>query len=304
MRRWERLLPLVLLTLVVLLSASNASAQNLVRPSPSRDSEKRQLYSAVVNTSHASPPEAQETKPAIGYRKHDAHDELTTYDVWSLVAQYLIFLATLIYASVAIYQLWAIHRQADIAAEATAVAKKSVEIAQLSLHLDRPYLIAHSFELGGFPLANDAEGVQRAQKRGLLVEGRFSIKNFGKGPALINEMLVCIKAVETVPASRDYAICNQLDDFLKINVLNADSETEQGREFLYGSITPEDYGAIIVDKKTLIFYGIIRYRDVFEGIYETGFCWQYSAPGGGMGDDMPGFLYQWAGHRKTHNFNT
>jgi hypothetical protein len=304
MRWWGRFLPLVLLTLVVLLSGSQ-NAQNLVQPSPAHDSEKRQPNSAVVNAaSHANPPEAQEPRPAPDQSEHDAKDKLTRYDFWSLVAQYLIFVATLIYASVAIYQLWAIHRQADIAAEATAVAKKSVEIAKLSLHLDRPYLITHSFELEGFPLANDAEGVQRAQKRGLLVEGRFSIKNFGKGPALMNEMLVCIKAVEKVPASRDYAICNRLDDFLKINVLNADSETEQGREFLYGSITPEDYGAIIVNKKTLIFYGIIRYRDVFEGVYETGFCWQYSAPGGGMGDDMPGFLYQWAGHRKTHNFNT
>jgi hypothetical protein len=303
MRWWGRFLPLVLLALAVLLSGSQ-NAQKLVQPSPDHDSEKRQPNNAIVNpVSHANQPEAQETIPTTGQYKHDAQDGLTTYDVWSLVAQYLIFVATLIYASVAIYQLWAIHRQADIAAEATAIARKSVEIAQLSLHIDRPYLTAHSFELEGFPLADDSEGVRRAKTRGILVEGRFSIKNFGRGPAMINELLACIKTVEEVPAPKDYAICNRLDDLLKIKVINAGLEIEEGREFLYGSITPEDYNAIVADKKTLIFYGIIRYQDVFDGIYQTGFCWQYSAPGG-FGHDMPGFLYQLAAHRKTHNFNT
>jgi hypothetical protein len=148
MRWWGRFLPLVLLTLVVLLSGSQ-NAQNLVQPRRSHDSEKHQPNSAVVNAaSHANLPEAQEAKPATGQHKQGAQDGLTTYDIWSLVAQYLIFVATLIYAGVAIYQLFAIHRQADIAAEATVATRKSAEaamqsaeVAKLMLRLGRPILV-------------------------------------------------------------------------------------------------------------------------------------------------------------------
>ena len=66
---------------------------------------------------------------------------MTTYDLWSLIAQYLIFVATIIYAGVAIYQLRAINTQAKIAKvtlKATRIAanaaRKSAHVAERALY--------------------------------------------------------------------------------------------------------------------------------------------------------------------------
>jgi hypothetical protein len=43
--------------------------------------------------------------------------------------------------------------------------------------------------------------------------------------------------------------------------------------------TPWDIGN---GERTLFAYGYVKYRDVFGGYHETGFCWYYFVPQGGM----------------------
>jgi hypothetical protein len=105
--------------MAVFLSAQGLSpnAQNLVEPSPSHDREKQQVSTPTPNVPavRIESPESGNPESAPNQNQAHANEKLTTYDLWSLVAQYLIFVATLIYAGVAIYQLRAIKSTADAA---------------------------------------------------------------------------------------------------------------------------------------------------------------------------------------------
>jgi hypothetical protein len=287
MRWWGRFLPLVLLTLVMLLSGGQNS-QNLVHASPSDDSEESQPNSAAVNAaSHVNPPEAQETTPATGQHKSDAEDGLTTYDIWSLAAQYLIFLATLIYAGVAIYQLNAIHRQADIAAKSAEAAMQSVEAARLMLRLGRPILVVKT-------IVQENDNWREDE----VCEAVVTVENVGQRPAVILKASVGFVMLETNRWLRPlraplYDWGDQCNISAPVVVANAESSF---RPFLgmwkLKWDPPEDsdvyrvaFAEVKSGEKILSIYGIVYYRDAamqntgVEDTYQTAFLWHFGHRG-------------------------
>jgi hypothetical protein len=296
MRWWGRFLPLVLLmTLAVLLSASQ-NVQNLVQSSPGHNGEKPQPNSVATNApAHANLPEAQETRSATDKYEHNAADKLTRCDFWSLLAQYLIFLATLIYAAVAIYQLWAIHRQADIAAEATIATRKSAEaaiesaeVAKLALRLGRPILVVKQ-------IVQQQENWREQKSCSALM----TVQNVGERPSVITKAQVGFVILDDdiffeglLPPIYDWGTECIIDQ--PVVSANADLSFQpmMGTWSLVTwqpKVTMEIYEAqfadVIAGKRFLAIYGIVYYRDAamqntgVEETYKTAFVWHFAFKG-------------------------
>jgi hypothetical protein len=268
MRWWGGTLLLVLLTFPLVRNASAASsspqAQNRVQVTPAQNREQRQTASPTPNAAVTrNQPEPKSTQSTASQNKTNTQEELSTYDVLSLIAQYLIFAATVIYAIVALRQLWAIHRQSDIAAEATETAKKSVEIARLSLVADRPYMIVL-----------DAEFREHRSEKSVFMESHIHVRNCGKSPAIIDELVAFLGVVANFPSVGDFSKCGT-----GIISEPAYSAGEKMKDYVANfvvSIAARE-SADAGGENHVVLYGRYRYHDVFGNHYETAFLyWLFS----------------------------
>ncbi len=189
---------------------------------------------------------------------------------------------------------------AKISAEAT---QKNAEAAELALKSDRPYLLVETAKLeGAFKDEKSHEIRERSEFR---PRATFNFRNYGKGPALIETVVIGLRPMKEIPAPGDFTDCKEMSH--TINAIMAEKrwiiKTRLGDFLTFSKV---DYEAIRNGTIGIIAYGCIQYRDVFKNPYETAFCWCLGLP-----RDISlaaGRVYRMRGSfeptPKTHNYST
>jgi hypothetical protein len=164
---------LSLFALVLFLSATSAKAQQQIESKTGNASVQQQADSSGLPASPSGravqTPKAEQTTDR---QQAQSNQKLTTYNKLSLAAQYLIFLATLIYAWIAHRQLRAINSSAQAA----------ILSAKAALQGNRPIMVVTDIQISGF---NEPE-VQASTVRKVKVSFRFH--NRGNGIAFVKDV--------------------------------------------------------------------------------------------------------------------
>jgi hypothetical protein len=186
----------------------------------------------------------------------------------------------------------------------TKIASENVKAAQLSAHVaelahtaGRPYLVVEKAKVLGV-----IRRTEKPTKSGGLLENTFQIltldeqlnepseffpsasitfKNYGKGVAIIEEIVALISLVSAPPEEHDFSDCHKLS--IEREAVGPSGEWIESRihslEFLQSQTTALWH--ITNKDKTLIVYGRVKYRDVAgtepEGYY-TEFYWFFEPP--------------------------
>lgn len=186
--------------------------------------------------------------------------------------------------------------------ESARAAIQTVKVAELSLQSDRPYLLIDKAELIGF-YPSDPYPRQMRDSDYLPLQVGLYLTNYGKGPVVLHEILLQLKMIQAgeYPAARDYSDCRPLrvkgpSDWRAAyvrKIIKPDGPFEMLTDEAEGPSGQKSRQTISTNSQTLIAYGVVRYRDVFERPYETGFCWVY--------DPVGGFMYAYP---EANNYST
>ncbi len=176
-------------------------------------------------------------------------------------------------------------------------AKQSADAAQLAATAERPYLLIEKANLDGVVSRSERQtrtGIEGALLSNLMTmyanperlndgsrffpNARFTFKNYGKGPALIDDLLVTISVVEALPSPRDFTGCQRIA--VHPEAVGTGEPLNVKEIFSVGLLgdVEEKVNAIQRGSKTLIVYGRLKYRDVSKNPHETGFCWIFTPP--------------------------
>ena len=143
---------------------------------------------------------------------------------------------------------------------------RSLGVAKLALAADSPYLVVEKMLHNWLP-----EEPSTGKGPFNLLPVDVTLHNFGKGPALIDNITGVIKpGAETrrVPARLDQTDCEGIDAPFK--AVSADG-TKYFSIIIQLPFTVEQFR---VDQRTLIdVYGKVVHRDIFDRPYETAFSW-------------------------------
>jgi len=137
-------------------------------------------------------------------------------------------------------------------------AAAQVYTARLALRAERPYLLVAKAELKGF---DDIPGEN--------TEAQFTFKNFGKGPALIDRVLIRLNHVDRYPAKGDFSECKE--KFPPLRAVAAGETlliTTDSKEGWSGVLDMDD---IRNARRALICYGCVSYSDAIGRTHETAF---------------------------------
>ena len=255
-----------LLVVVNVCVVTNESDLNQAEQKDNPDNDK-------TKTEIRRPPTSQiETSTDTAQGKQSASNPLNFF-CGNQIPNWLSILGWIIAAGVACWSLAAIYRQADIAdrgvkvAHAAAIAaKESAELANKALHTDRPYLLIEDIKLTGINMPSELG----------IVAAWIAVTNYGRGPAFIDEAIGAIRIVNGELPARDYSGCIELgvqsvirpgeslpDSLMATLKVFSDTDREQ---FLAGN-----------ERKNLVVYGKIAYRDLMDGKYIEGFYWHADA---------------------------
>jgi hypothetical protein len=175
------------------------------------------------------------------------------------------------------------------------ISRESVKVAKLAVQSERPYLLVEKAELNGAvqrttplkPPTGDIiiDAIQILNVRERFNEVRkffpqaiFTFRNYGKGAAIIKELVGILSLVADLPQAKDFSLCSRRtierdavgpgDPWVE-NAFNA-------VEFLNNEAA---LSAVRSGTKRLIVYGRLTYTDVSgTGEYETGFLWIFEPP--------------------------
>ena len=139
------------------------------------------------------------------------------------------------------------------------------------VHTDRPYLLVQSAQLTRLlPAQGDPPSLLKGDFQ---PSATLYVRNFGKGPCIIDNVSFALEPVAKIPKARNYQRCeaHQPD----VGALASGESHKLKLEGRY--LSPDDFDAIRRETKRLILYGVLAYRDVFNSRYETGFFWTFSA---------------------------
>jgi len=153
-------------------------------------------------------------------------------------------------------------KAADAAEGSVEAARQSAKAAALSLKANRPYLLVERVEFSSGPYRDN-----------ILVTANITFRNFGKGPALIDKLLVAMDRVESLPDPRDYSNC--ITNILTSQAVASGEPTSCTIEH---ALSREEMKTVRAGfGNTLIVYGLLTYWDVFKDPvpYETGFLWKF-----------------------------
>ncbi len=182
-----------------------------------------------------------------------------------------------------------------IAAEGAEAAKQSARAADLALHIDRPFLVADRFKFDDDSLKTvpkiftsdtaKAYAIANNVIRPTVVPVTFTLKNYGKGPAVIQRILgriAVVQSLDEIPYD-DFSECEEW----RINreVFGVGEEERVCSPILAllgmtnpkaGSLTPQEQRAIVDSQVVLVVYGQITYTDLFDARFSLDFFWIYS----------------------------
>jgi hypothetical protein len=147
------------------------------------------------------------------------------------------------------------------------ISKSAVQIAESSLHTDRPFLFVEK---------PDFHPAERGKMSAV-----FILRNRGKGPAIIHELRAGLKFTNSrqarsrgFPQRADYrqtAIIEVTD-----NVLGAGDQSSRYEAWLENENLSLDeiHKEIVSGEKELVLCGVVSFSDSFgDWKYEAGFCW-------------------------------
>ena len=278
-------------------------------PAPSQEAQLSDHGQARTDGRHNpitdSPPTARaqqtvEHKPSskeISGKLHDSESScwlslLSASDVIQLFFNLLMTVATVAVA-IFTYQMVGINRDvhkatadaAGTALDSVTVAQESVEISKLALLSDRPYLLIDDAKILGWQIKDIGypNAPPSPETVPLLVE--FSMQNYGKGPAIIEEILTCVIArpPQQLPAPRDYGQCVPVP--LSSVRIVAPGQPSPFRTDSHDGLTVSARRAeLSTGQEHLIAYGCVRYQDTAHRRWETGFLWMFHPAGVQWGD--------------------
>jgi hypothetical protein len=157
---------------------------------------------------------------------------------------------------------------ANAASENAIASKTAAEATNKALRAERPYLLVEKINLYGFPPKppSSLDDLDSA-----ITAATFTLKNYGKGPALIEDVVVKLSIVSELPGPKDFRECKEWKATI-------DAVAPNGCFMVPSSLVdagvPDEVIQAVIDKsKMLIAYGRVRYKDVFDNSYETGFFW-------------------------------
>lgn len=306
---------LLFLLAVPSFSQETGSKQHNEDASAQPDARQQQQVESLLNALQSSNATLLEALRAIHTQAEaQAEQERAHYDGWcspAVIVQIVLVLVGVGYTMSAWRQLGAIQTQANIANEtlietrkAANAADKSANAAHSALLSDRPYLLVDNAELERlFPDVEYAHALRDSDYKPLQIH--FRLTNYGKGPAVIDKVLLRLKMVEpnAFPPAKDYTDCLPLrvkgpSDWRAPNfkkIIAADKPFDCRTDEAEGPSGQKTHDIVQSGTETVIGYGVIYYRDVAGHPYETGFCWVYD-PSMGSGS-----MYA---HPEANNYST
>jgi hypothetical protein len=189
-----------------------------------------------------------------------------------------------------------IAKDSTTAAKASAEAsKQSANIANLALHIDRPFLVPDKFSFSDGPLTELSKLFQDENVKKYMIEQElvqaatipvsFLLKNYGKGPAVLSKILgriAVIKSLNELPIS-DFSECEEWAISRAVFGIGDESSVSSPILALIGvndpkagSLSSEELCAIVDSESFLVVYGHIIYSDLFNGSFSAEFFWMYS----------------------------
>jgi hypothetical protein len=336
-----RLRQVALWILVASAAFLNAASGQTPRPGPQvteslsgqrkEAPEHNQAQPQPAPTANSAKPEPPHGDASPGMGRTDIHQSKRSW-VWTIwtwtsgmsAQGFFTFVVAAATVAIAVFT-WLLWRATDemkkASADSASAAKKSAQVAELALHVDRPFLLVESAKLDGVveptfaipgaakaiwgPLASgDMSLAERAERLKGVIQfspnAAFTFKNYGKGPAILKDAVAGIVVLAELPPARDFSGLNKL--FYDIQAIGAEESWTTFRFYQWGTITGEqqaaDVAAIASEAKRLIVYGRVRYQDVFKDDYETGFCWLFRPPSGLL--QISSFTVG----PETHNYST
>ena len=150
------------------------------------------------------------------------------------------------------------------------------------LRTDRPYLLIEKAEIFGIRGCDSMGGPTSdiAEYKSFNPYADFTFRNFGKGPALLNEAIIRLYTLKEIPKVDDFTDCKGVD--IAQGAVGADSRwkltTNDMRDVSGLFICEPDYEEFKKGTKTIFAWGRVQYKDVFQKPYRTVFCWELKQP--------------------------
>jgi hypothetical protein len=152
---------------------------------------------------------------------------------------------------------------------------QSAKIAEEALtQLERPFVGVKILEEGLFNLR---EGSEHSSMKFLLV-------NYGRAPAIITQLFdymdICQFGVMPEPPD----ITSNINEIPSGFIIRADAEAHRPSTRVYSQMFSDiELRALTMGTDDIFFLGFIRYRDIGNKKYRTGFCLKWSVPDDGQG---------------------
>ena len=152
---------------------------------------------------------------------------------------------------------------------------RSAQVAERALtDLERPFVGVKILEDGLFNLEN---GVEHKSLR-------FRLVNYGRTPATITQLFDDIIICQ---CGKTPTLLDTTTEENKIPmgfIIGADSEAYQLSDRRYADRFSEaELRAFTMGTDDVFFLGFVRYRDIFNNKYQTGFCLKWTVPEGRLG---------------------
>ncbi|MFZ0676869.1 hypothetical protein [Candidatus Binatus sp.] len=259
MKRSSTWFALILIASALFLSAAN----NGTAESPSQPNQRSQTKTPAQEhdavASQAPPVSNQPAAvPTASAGATYIYNQYKQSSPWGDLPTWLEALATIL---LVIYAAW----QTSFVDRSTKAAEDAAKAATLALNAERPYLLPVQAE-DNLPA--------------LLQIATVTIKNFGKGPAIISEIVAHFGLDDPAfPIPADFSRCVPVTRITRKVISPDDSLTfdVETKEDLREAIHMTVPSFMVIDLR-LTLRGIIRYQDVFKQPHTTTFGFQYIPP--------------------------
>jgi hypothetical protein len=182
-----------------------------------------------------------------------------------------------------IAQLRAARMAVSAARRSAEAAESAAKASEAALKSDRPYLLIERADIFGIQRMDDKTGApthEIAVLKSFSPHATFTFRNYGKGPALIDESVMRLCPISKMPAPGDFTACKSTET--PRNARGDRDAVRAGETWNISSdpfdalISPEDYAEILNGTKIIAVWGRVQYKDVFKDSkpYETIFCYQ------------------------------
>ena len=248
----------------------NNQAAEKIEPDP------RQTLTPTTTPQISKPIPSKDGKNGKNEKTQDGWVETTW--TWMLSNADTIFNGLLVLFSGLLW--WVTRRQVALTEQAEETSHKSLEIAELALKSDRPYLLIEKARMFGIQGHDSYGGLSStiAEYDHFVPNAVFSFRNFGNGPAFIDEAIIHMFPLIDFPKVNDFTGC-KLADIGGVEAVGAGEPWKVGIGWVEDRlISKPDYEEIVKGNKRIFVWGRIRYKDVLGGSYETVFCWVAQPP--------------------------